>query len=94
MIAGQEVPGVGWGSPGWAGFRLSLLFFPEWGQIRLLVLFFSLCFPKSCWSFEQGRLLGTVVNWGLIRGTESIQPGVWGFGRKREGSWLSGASMC
>lgn len=34
------------------------------GRSGGLVLFFSLCVPKSCLSFERGRLLGTVANRG------------------------------
>lgn len=47
--------------------------------------FFPLFF-QILWSFEWGSLLGGSGNQGLIWGTESFKPGVWGFGRKRKGS--------
>lgn len=39
-----------------------------------LVLFFSLCFPKSWPGFERGSLLGTVANRGRTSGAESMTP--------------------
>lgn len=48
----RRCPGAGWGSPGRlpSGFLCS---FSQSGEVRCLVLFSPLCFPKSCWNFEQ-----------------------------------------
>lgn len=40
-----------------------------------------------------GSLLGGSRNQELIRTSENFKPGVWGFGRKRKGSWLSATSI-
>lgn len=58
-------------------FRLSLLLFPEQGQVRCLVLFFPLCFPKSCWNFEQGSCLGQRQTGGSSGGRRTFSQVCW-----------------
>lgn len=89
-----------WGRGGWAGgaqeCRLPPLSaaFPRVGApASCLVLFFSLCFPQCSGAVNGAGCLGAGRARRLVRGTEDARPGVWGFGRKRKGSWVSAAHV-